>query len=89
MDLQKYQVFVDSKKVDLTPTEFKILELFCTNVGHVFTRESILRHLWGDEKIVVDRTIDVHIRHLREKLSPHEDCIEMVRGIGYRFREDV
>ncbi|MFH1877263.1 MAG: response regulator transcription factor [Candidatus Omnitrophota bacterium] len=89
LDLKKYQVSVDGRKLEITFTEFRILELLCLNRGQVFTRESILRHLWGDEKIVLDRTIDVHIRHLREKLAPYGSCIEMVRGIGYRMKEDI
>ncbi len=85
IDLQKYEVFVDGEKVELTPTEFKILEKLSSKEGQVFSRDNILDYLWGEEKIVVARTIDVHIRHLREKLGKAGDAIKNVRGIGYKF----
>ncbi|MBD3425788.1 MAG: response regulator [Candidatus Omnitrophica bacterium] len=88
IDLKRYQVKVDGKKIALTPTEFKILQLLCSRPGQVFSREKILHHLWGNEKVVLDRTIDVHIRHLRRKLGKASDLIEMVRGAGYRLREE-
>ena len=87
MDLQKYLVTVGGEEIDLTPTEFKILELLSSRKGQVFTRERILDYLWGEEKVVVERTIDVHIRHLREKLGKSGDMIKNVRGIGYKLEE--
>ncbi|MFQ5951996.1 MAG: response regulator transcription factor [Candidatus Omnitrophota bacterium] len=87
IDQEKHEVTVDGEKVDLTPVEFKILCLLSSHKGRVHTREDILEYLWGDEKIVVDRTIDVHIRHLREKLGAEADLIENVRGIGYKLRK--
>ncbi|MBN1793472.1 MAG: response regulator transcription factor [Candidatus Omnitrophica bacterium] len=85
VDLEKYEVLLDEKKIDVTPTEFRILQILSTKKGKVFTRDHILDHLWGDEKVVVDRTIDVHIRHLREKLGRAGNCIKNVRGIGYKL----
>ena len=85
MDLQKYQVTVNGEKVELTPTEFKILQLLSSRKGQVFTRERILDFLWGEEKVVIARTVDVHIRHLREKLGKEADLIKNVRGIGYKI----
>jgi two-component system phosphate regulon response regulator PhoB/two-component system alkaline phosphatase synthesis response regulator PhoP len=73
--------------VSLTPTEFNILKLLASKKGHAFTREAILHHLWGEEKIVVERTVDVHIRHLREKLGKAGDLIQMVKGVGYMIEE--
>ena len=85
IDLQKYRVTSEGREVELTPTEFKILELLSSRKGQVFTRERILDYLWGEEKVVVERTIDVHIRHLREKLGKAGDIIKNVRGIGYKI----
>lgn len=88
IDLQKFQVIVSGKSAGLTPTEFKIVQLLASKTGQVFTRDQILNHLWGDEKIVVERSIDVHIRHLREKLGEAGDLILMVRGVGYMIEEN-
>lgn len=88
MDLQKYEITVESKKVLLTPTEFRILECLSSRKGLVFSRKRILEFLWGEEKIVIDRTIDVHIRHLRKKLGKAEKFIKNVRGLGYKLEEE-
>ncbi len=85
MDLQKYTVTINDEKVDLTTTEFRILQLLASRVGWVYSRERILDHLWGNEKIVLDRTVDVHIKHLREKLGDYKHIIENVRGVGYKL----
>ncbi|MBN1622029.1 MAG: response regulator transcription factor [Endomicrobiales bacterium] len=88
IDSDKFSVTVKGKKIDLTTTEFKILELFAINKGKVFTREQILDHLWGQEKAVIDRTIDVHIRHLREKMGDSvSKLIKNIRGVGYKLEE--
>ncbi|MFH1552908.1 MAG: response regulator transcription factor [Candidatus Omnitrophota bacterium] len=89
IDFQTYQVTVDGIDAGLTPTEFKILELLASRKGQVFTRDRILDYLWGEEKVVIERTIDVHIRHLREKLGKAEKFIKNVRGIGYKLDEDA
>jgi len=78
---------VDGAKVELTATEFKILQLLASKPGRVFTRDRILDHLWGDEKAVVDRTVDVHIRNLREKLGPAAALVKNIRGVGYKVEE--
>jgi len=85
MDLAKYTVTVDGKRIDLTTTEFRILQLLGSKTGWVFTRDSILNHLWGHEKYVIERTVDVHIRHIREKLGKYSKIIKNVRGIGYKL----
>ena len=85
MDLQQYTVTIDKQKIDLTTTEFRILHLLASRMGWVYSRERILDHLWGNEKIVLDRTVDVHIRHLREKLGDHASIIKNVRGVGYKL----
>ncbi len=85
IDTQKFETLLDGVKVELTSTEFKILDLLSRKKGWVYTRQQILNHLWGDDKMVIDRTIDVHIRHLREKLGGAGDCIKNVRGVGYKI----
>jgi DNA-binding response OmpR family regulator len=85
MDLQKYTVKINEKNLNLTTTEFKILQQLASRIGWVFTRDTILNNLWGNEKYVLDRTVDVHIRHLREKLGEYKSIIKNVRGIGYKL----
>ncbi len=87
IDLQKFKVYVGNKEINLTSTEFKILKMLAERKSWVFTRKQILDHLWGDEKIVVDRTIDVHIKHLREKLGKAGTFVKNIRGVGYKLEE--
>jgi DNA-binding response OmpR family regulator len=89
MDLERYEVLVDGEKIDLTTTEFNILKLLASRKTHVFTRSHILDYLWEGEKGVIQRTIDVHIRHLREKLGKAGGFIKNVRGVGYTIKEDI
>lgn len=83
IDLEKYLVYKGTSEIILPKKEFKLLELLVSKPGKVFTREFILEKIWGDEVVVGDRTIDVHIRKLREKLG--EDNIKTVKGVGYKF----
>ncbi len=87
IDLDKFGVLVDGTRVELTATEFKILQLLASRKGRVFSRDQILDFLWGQEKAVIDRTIDVHIRNLREKLGEAGSLIKNVRGVGYKLEE--
>jgi len=87
IDLEKFEVTAGGSKVDLTATEFKILQLLASRKGRVFTRDQILDFLWGSEKAVIDRTIDVHIRNLREKLGEAASLIKNIRGVGYKVEE--
>jgi len=87
IDLERYKVLVEGREIELTSTEFKILAFLALNKGRVYTRDQILDHLWGQEKIVVDRTIDVHIRNLREKLGRAASLVQNVRGVGYKIEE--
>ena len=87
IDLQKYEVYLNNKKLDLTSTEFKIIKLLSTRKGWVYSRNQILDHLWGNDKIVVDRTVDVHIRNLRTKLGPAGKFIKNIRSVGYKIEE--
>ena len=85
IDLQKFEVSVENIKIDLTSTEFKLLKLLTINIGWVYSRNQILDYLWGNEKIVLDRTIDVHIKNLREKLGKAGKFIKNIRSIGYKI----
>jgi len=87
IDTDKHEVRVRSRKVKLTTTEFRILQLLVSKKGWVFSREKILDYLWGQEKAVVDRTVDVHIKHLREKLGEAASLIINIRGVGYKLEE--
>ncbi len=85
IDIEKHEVAVEGQKIELTSTEFRILKLFISNKNKVFSRYDILDYLWGDEKIVLDRTIDVHIKNLRDKLGKAGQLIKNIRGIGYKL----
>ena len=87
IDSSKFEVTVAGTKVDLTATEFKILQLLASRKGRVFSRDQILDFLWGSEKAVIDRTVDVHIRNLREKLGEAASLIKNIRGVGYKLEE--
>lgn len=87
IDLDKFEVTAEGAKVELTATEFKILQLLASRRGRVLTRDQILDFLWGTEKAVVDRTVDVHIRNLREKLGAAASLIKNIRGVGYKLEE--
>jgi two-component system alkaline phosphatase synthesis response regulator PhoP len=83
IDRESYLVIKDGREINLPRKEFELLSLLASKPGKVFAREEILNRVWGDEVIVGDRTIDVHIRKLREKIG--EDFIKTVKGVGYKF----
>jgi two-component system phosphate regulon response regulator PhoB/two-component system alkaline phosphatase synthesis response regulator PhoP len=87
LDLQKYSVAVNGEKVELTSTEFKILRLLAERKGWVYSRDKILDHLGNYDKGVLDRTVDVHIKNLREKLGDAGKLIRNLRGVGYKIEE--
>jgi DNA-binding response OmpR family regulator len=87
IDTDKHEVTIDGNPVELTSTEFRILQLLASEKGRVFARDRILDHLWGNEKIVVDRTVDVHIRHLRSKLGDASKLIRNIHGVGYKLEQ--
>ena len=92
IDPAKRAVRVRDEIVDLTFVEFEILNALARNPGRVFTRDMLLTRIWGDSAYRDPRTIDVHIRHLREKLEtdPKEpEYLFTVRGVGYRFRDEA
>ncbi|MCC7332658.1 MAG: response regulator transcription factor [Flavobacteriales bacterium] len=83
IDREKYLVFKDDKEYSFPKKEFELLALLISKPGIVFTREVILDNVWGGEVVVGDRTIDVHIRKLREKLG--DEIIKTIKGVGYKF----
>jgi two-component system phosphate regulon response regulator PhoB/two-component system alkaline phosphatase synthesis response regulator PhoP len=85
IDKDSREIIVDGKKISATFTEFKILELLFAKKGKVFSRDEILDYIWGQDKIVVDRTIDVHIKNLRDKIGKYGKSIKNIRSIGYKF----
>ncbi|GGC65608.1 DNA-binding response regulator [Pedobacter quisquiliarum] len=83
IDREAYLVFQSGDKVVLAKKEFELLYLLASKPGKVYTRESILKNIWEDSVVVTNRTIDVHIRKLREKLGEH--YVSTVKGVGYKF----
>lgn len=83
IDTEKFTIEKKGKKVDLARKEFQLLQLLASKPGKVFKRVEILQKVWGADVIVGDRTIDVHVRKVREKIG--EDYIKTVKGIGYKF----
>src|SRR5688572_15771315 len=83
IDPEKFEVQVDNHRVQLAKKEFELLYLLASKPGRVFLRNEILQQIWGTEVIVGDRTIDVHVRKIRQKLGI--DCIKTVKGVGYKF----
>jgi two-component system phosphate regulon response regulator PhoB len=88
IDIDRHQVSIKKNPVQLTSTEFKLLVELVSNRGRVQTRERLLDKVWGYTYEGYARTVDTHIRRLREKLGSSGDFIETVRGVGYRFREE-
>lgn len=80
-----YRVAIDGNPVELTLKEYQLLLFLLRNPGRVFTREELLYHVWGDYYFGGTRTVDVHVRRLREKTEDAGELIETVRGVGYRF----
>lgn len=87
VDSLKYKVIVFKKEILLTPTEFRLLEFMVQNSGAVLSRDKILDVVFGYDADIYDRTIDAHMKSLRKKLGKARDCIETIRGVGYRFKE--
>jgi two-component system alkaline phosphatase synthesis response regulator PhoP len=81
-----YTVFIDNKERIFPRKEFEVLYYLANHPGKVFSRDVLLKDIWGTGVYVVDRTIDVHIRKIREKLDGHSDLIETIKGVGYRFK---
>ena len=87
VDIAKHEVTLKGKVVDLTATEFKLLTTLLERRGRVQSRDRLLTDVWGYEGDVDTRTVDTHVRRLREKLGKAADYVETVRGVGYRFAD--
>ncbi len=85
IDRNKYLVYLNGEELSLPRKEFELLDLLFQKNGEVCTREHILEKIWGNDVIVGDRTIDVHIRKLREKIG--EKSIKTIKGVGYKYRD--
>jgi two-component system, OmpR family, alkaline phosphatase synthesis response regulator PhoP len=83
---ESYTVHLGKKEIVLPKKEFELLALLASNKGKVFSRDMLLNTIWGTDVCVIDRTIDVHIRKIREKLGDDAAAIETVKGVGYRYR---
>jgi two-component system, OmpR family, phosphate regulon response regulator PhoB len=90
LDPATRRISVQGKRVELSPSEFRLLHFLMTHPGRVYTRAQLLDHVWGDHVFIEERTVDVHIRRLRKALEPsgHDRLIDTVRGSGYGFRTD-
>jgi two-component system, OmpR family, alkaline phosphatase synthesis response regulator PhoP len=86
IDRSSYTVKVGKKEVFFPKKEFEVLALLAAHPGKVYSREALLNAVWGTDVVVIDRTVDVHIRKIREKLGHEAEMIETVKGVGYRFR---
>jgi len=88
LSCDKHTVMVDNNRIILTYKEYELLKLFMTKPGIVFTRDQLFNIVWGQDYFGESRTIDMHIRNLRQKLSPYGNVIETVRNVGYRLEID-
>ncbi len=86
IDKETFKVFVDNEEIYFPRKEFEILYFLINNPDRVFNREFLLKEIWGSDVYVVDRTVDVHIRKIREKLGKHSDLIETIKGVGYKLK---
>ncbi len=89
IDVSRHQVLLAGSPVTLTATEFKLLEMLARRRGRVQTRERLLQDVWGYENPIDSRTVDTHMRRLREKIGDTARFLETIRGVGYRFTADA
>lgn len=87
IDRLKHRASINGSPVDLTPSEFRLLDTLIRNAGRAFDRSELIESALGGDTLVSERTIDVHVRSLRKKMGQHAEYIQTVRGVGYRFRE--
>ncbi|MEO0452893.1 MAG: response regulator transcription factor [Verrucomicrobiota bacterium] len=88
LDLARHEVVVDGKTVNLTATEFRLLSVLMERRGRVQSRDRLLNDVWGYESVIDTRTVDTHVRRLREKLGSLSEYVETIRGVGYRMSEE-
>jgi two-component system phosphate regulon response regulator PhoB len=89
VDISRHLVTVKGRRVELTATEFKLLALLVQRAGHVQSRDKLLRDVWEYESLIDTRTVDTHMRRLRDKLGPAAKYLDTIRGVGYRFLADT
>lgn len=87
VNLRRHQAYVGDQELELTRSEFRLLKTLMQEPGRAFERSELIESALGDDTLVLERTIDVHIRAIRRKLDGLADVIETVRGVGYRFKE--
>lgn len=87
VDRRAHRATVDDQVLELTPSEFGLLDVMIRQPGRAFSRSELIDAALGGDSFVLERTVDVHIRALRQKLSSHADLVQTVRGVGYRFRD--
>lgn len=87
LDVAKYEVKIMGQPIDLTPTEFKLLQILMERKGRVQSRDRLLQDVWGYDQLIDTRTVDTHVRRLREKMGEAADYVTTVRGVGYRLME--
>jgi two-component system phosphate regulon response regulator PhoB len=89
LDMKSHRVTISDERIDLGPTEFRLLQFFMKNPERAYSRGQLLDFVWGDTVYIEERTVDVHIRRLRKVLEPtgYDELIQTVRGVGYRFSE--
>ena len=85
LNLDEHTVSIDGARIELTFKEFELLKLFLSHPGVAWTREKLMEQIWGTDYCGETRTVDMHIRTLRQKIGPYGDQIETVRGVGYRW----
>ncbi len=90
LDMKSHRVTVSDQRIDLGPTEFRLLQFFMKNPERAYSRGQLLDYVWGDTVYIEERTVDVHIRRLRKALEPsgNDNLVQTVRGVGYRFSEE-
>lgn len=88
IDRAQHRATVDHVDLRLTPTEFRLLWALIRQPGRAFSRQELMEVCMGDDALVLERTIDVHVKSLRQKLGKHAALVETIRGVGYRFREE-
>ena len=87
LDRESHRCTVAGEEVELTTKEFELLATLMTKPGHVRTREQLIESVWGSDFSVSSRTVDTHLKRLREKIGPYAELIQTVRGVGYRFSD--
>lgn len=89
IDHVSHRVTANGQRIDIAPTEYRLLHFFMTHADRAFTRSQLLDQVWGDQVYVEERTVDVHVRRLRKALdlSGHDRLLQTVRGVGYRFSD--